>query len=1212
MSKRILSLLLALVMLLSVVPFQALAEETTETGAPAATEAVVIPETTEAPVVPETTAEVIVPETTEAAVVPETTEATAVPETTEAAAVPETTEATEAQAVVAQSVTVSQAEGLNAVPVGGQVQLSAVVLPEDTQDKTLVWTSSDEAIASVDENGLVTGIAQGTVTITAACGEATGTYELTVAALVTVEAAQAAQVYTGSIITTPSDDEPEENREVLAGTSITLKAVDTDDLNKVFYWEFVNEEDELVAKLSKGGILTPKVGSFREKTEVEVQAYNKDNKDERSDIVTLILVPRVSQVKLTVNDEDKTNGEILVNIEDSTGVKIDASVIPKDAAQKVDWESTKDDAMYTRVDDDTSITLTPTGNKLGTINVTAKATDGSGVKASAKVRFVKLPESITIENLPEKDADGNYFLMGGNSVTLSTDIARNKSLSFRTVTWEVYDADAEEKEDGSYPASQFASIGVETGKLTTKKVTEKTTITVRARLAGDSLSADQMIYSDSVNIVLYTAVTSVEITANPVIEKNTIQLPVDGDFVLTAEVKSEAALQEVVWASSDEKIAVVTPNGLTADLTVKAPGSVRITATAKDGSGKRATLNLKIEAPAKTLTIDPQVEGYVEGDDLELISGNFLNLKATVWTVEPADEEDDGVKAGNQKVTWSVTDENGDPTKLASISSNGRLSARSVRLNTPLIVKAVSAEDKEVEATCTVILKPAVKRNLMIQLDDPIMGEPRYVEDTELLNNKDSYDFTAGWYDSDTDDFIPSGDAKFFSSKPNVAAFTEDGHLEAKASGTATITVTCEDSETGRIHTEKFNVKVTNMVGYVEITQPSKYELRSGESLTLRATAWTNVAKLTKANNQKMTWKAYEYDEEAKELVESTHVSVNNGRVTAKTVTENVGPIFVYATSTENEAYSDQLELLVRPKQAYQMKVFYDDNEVQNGLVNVNLQDADFDLFTVKAYISDPNSLDDGQETLIADGLTWTSSNKKVLEIDKEGNATFKGIGKTTLTAKLVKKVNNRSTTYTAKITVNVINFVDSIEIAQVVPNQGLFIGKSMGLKAKVDGTADYPATNKQVKWSLENPDQAEFVTLNARTGYLTAKKYTDQEITVVAEALDGSGVSDTFTLKMYKKVTDITIQDGADKLNGTVKEVKVNDGTFTVTAEVEGDEYGDMTIVKWTSSNSSVAKVDAKTGEITILRTGTTTIKATSCDGYSKSVKFTLRVTKN
>ena len=47
-------------------------------------------------------------------------------------------------------------------------QLVAIVEPEEVADKSVTWSSSDETIAMVDENGVVTGIAVGEATITAA------------------------------------------------------------------------------------------------------------------------------------------------------------------------------------------------------------------------------------------------------------------------------------------------------------------------------------------------------------------------------------------------------------------------------------------------------------------------------------------------------------------------------------------------------------------------------------------------------------------------------------------------------------------------------------------------------------------------------------------------------------------------------------------------------------------------------------------------------------------------------------------------------------------------------------------------------------------------------------------------------------------------------------------------------------------------------------
>lgn len=50
---------------------------------------------------------------------------------------------------------------------GKTLQLKATVEPEAAKDKNIAWTSSDPAVAAVDENGLVTAQKEGNVTITA-------------------------------------------------------------------------------------------------------------------------------------------------------------------------------------------------------------------------------------------------------------------------------------------------------------------------------------------------------------------------------------------------------------------------------------------------------------------------------------------------------------------------------------------------------------------------------------------------------------------------------------------------------------------------------------------------------------------------------------------------------------------------------------------------------------------------------------------------------------------------------------------------------------------------------------------------------------------------------------------------------------------------------------------------------------------------------------
>ena len=66
--------------------------------------------------------------------------------------------------------------------VGGTLQLTATVAPEDATNKELVWTTSDAAVATVSETGLVTAVAAGTATITVTTvdGEFTATCTITV------------------------------------------------------------------------------------------------------------------------------------------------------------------------------------------------------------------------------------------------------------------------------------------------------------------------------------------------------------------------------------------------------------------------------------------------------------------------------------------------------------------------------------------------------------------------------------------------------------------------------------------------------------------------------------------------------------------------------------------------------------------------------------------------------------------------------------------------------------------------------------------------------------------------------------------------------------------------------------------------------------------------------------------------------------------------
>ena len=58
-----------------------------------------------------------------------------------------------------------------ALTVGETARLTATVFPQAAEDRTVVWVSSDEAVATVDDRGLVTAVAEGEAVITAQAGD---------------------------------------------------------------------------------------------------------------------------------------------------------------------------------------------------------------------------------------------------------------------------------------------------------------------------------------------------------------------------------------------------------------------------------------------------------------------------------------------------------------------------------------------------------------------------------------------------------------------------------------------------------------------------------------------------------------------------------------------------------------------------------------------------------------------------------------------------------------------------------------------------------------------------------------------------------------------------------------------------------------------------------------------------------------------------------
>lgn len=247
-------------------------------------------------------------------------------------------------------------------------------------------------------------------------------------------------------------------------------------------------------------------------------------------------------------------------IEVGDGVNLTETVLPQDALNpSVTWSSSNSQVA----------TVNPEGNVTGiapgTAIITVAANDGSNVSANCTVTVLAgEPEEIEVERVTisgdtKKVAPGKKVKL---TATVYPDNATDKSVS-----WEVSN-------------KKYASVNSQ-GVVTTKKAGAGKTITVTA--ISDS-SGEEATYKIS---IMKNPVKKIKLSASKKVLKKGKSLKIKAKFTPSSGISKELA-----WTSSNTKVAVVNNQG---KVTAKGKGKVKITAKAKDGSGKKATITLKVK-----------------------------------------------------------------------------------------------------------------------------------------------------------------------------------------------------------------------------------------------------------------------------------------------------------------------------------------------------------------------------------------------------------------------------------------------------------------------------------------------------------------------------------------------------------------------------------------------------------------------------------------
>jgi len=127
-----------------------------------------------------------------------------------------------------------------AVGVNSSTPLSATIQPANATNKTVIWSTSDAGIVSVNQNGVVTGVSPGTVTVTATTQDGAKTATSTITA---------SNILLTSVVVNKT------NATVGVGDTTSIKAAvaPANASNKTVLW---TSSDPSVATISNNGIVT--------------------------------------------------------------------------------------------------------------------------------------------------------------------------------------------------------------------------------------------------------------------------------------------------------------------------------------------------------------------------------------------------------------------------------------------------------------------------------------------------------------------------------------------------------------------------------------------------------------------------------------------------------------------------------------------------------------------------------------------------------------------------------------------------------------------------------------------------------------------------------------------------------------------------------------------------------------------------------------------
>lgn len=696
--------------------------------------------------------------------------------------------------------------GSASVAVGGTVALAAAVTAADGSalaGRIVTWTSSDIGIAVVSATGVVTGVAPGSVTITATSEGKSGTSAVTVA-----------RPAVNSVEVQP------QSTAVTLGASTTLTATVTDATGAVVpdapvAWASGNTA---VATVSATGVVTGVgLGS------ATISATSGGRSGSATITVVAIPVGSVSVAPAAATLVPTQVTALTVTVRDAQGNVVRDRAVTW-ASSNTAVATVSSTGVVTAVAPGSATVTASSGGETGSASITVVRMPVGTVAVSPPTASITVAQTLTLTPTV-RDTSGaivtDRLVTWTSSNTTIATVSGSGVVTAVSAGTAVMTATSEGKSGSAFIAVTSVPVATITLDPASVTITPSQTVTLVATTRsadGAVLTGRAVTFSSGdPNVALVstsgvvtgvtlgsatitatsegkTATSTVTVASPPVasvtVQPSAASVQVGATTTLTATAKDASGTvvttAPITWNSSNTSVATVSGSGV---VTGRAVGTATISATSGGRTGN-ATVNV-VPVPVGSVAISPSTA--------TMVPAQLLTLTAVV-------RDDNNAIVTDRPLTWATTN-----SAVATVSTSGTVTAHAPGTAT---VTATS-EGKTGTSTITVVPMP--------------VGSVVVSPSTASVTAGSTVVLSATM--RDTSGAIATGRAvTWTSSDATIASVFGAGVVTGVSPGTATITATSEGKSGHAVVTV-----LPVPVAFVTLA-PTSVTLNPGQTATLTAT----------------------------------------------------------------------------------------------------------------------------------------------------------------------------------------------------------------------------------------------------------------------------------------------------------------------------------------------------------------------------------------